>query len=124
MRQFSFDQQYRYMNQLCVYKGSSVFPSFKYVSNDAFFHIEPGQEDLIEDVAKADQVQIIGKDIDPTQPTKMSEYVPTLPALPEQQAEVNAADLVPSKPAPATVPATAPEAQAPVVAKPAAKPAA
>lgn len=95
------------MNQLCIYKGESVFPSFKYVSNDSYFFLEPGQEHLIAEVSSADQVQIVGKDIDPTQPDRMPEYVPTLPALPEQQAEVNAADLVPSKPAPAVVPAKA-----------------
>ncbi len=94
------------MNQLCVYKGESVFPAFKYVSNDAYFYLEPGQEHLIEEVASADQVTIVGEAIDPTQPAKMADHVPTLPALPEQQAEVNAADLVPSKPAPAIVPAT------------------
>lgn len=106
MRRFSYDQQYKYMNKLCVYKGENVFPSFQYVENGSSFYLEPDQLDLIEDVASADQVEIIGKPIDPTQPAKMPDHVPALPALPAQQAEVNAADLVPSKPAPAIVPAT------------------
>ncbi len=83
MTTFQYDRQYRYLNRLVVYRGSPVFPTFRFLDDGSEFYVEVDNLHLIEAVNESEQeARAADPDFNPYQPVTMPQYVPTLPVLP------------------------------------------